>query len=425
MRWLLVLLSLSPLATATAQARTDLSLSVEAGPELDTNAHRIQPLIIRCSPGETCKDGTCCADPNDDNTCDTCQACTVDEQGQVEEPLTAGLMRLSGSARLVVRAADRHVISLGVSGGGKAFMSDEAGTADEVVQRADLGWGIQLPSLLLSVSGNYYDAFQRLSQRDFRTGTGLARLTIGRKEVPITLSSHAGYRGFEYKPLSSFSFHALTAGLELRSQLTSGPEDELVEWNLSLSYTVASRYFDGVALGLPERELGDECGLWQPLEKDPAGREDLNHVLRAEVRYLGNAEVALWYLLELNQSNSYGESFTRHALGLRFTTPLTWELFLTVKGVLQFSSFADPFFSSPTANVSLQTPEGLFTIDDENRSRLELTLSRDLTERVALMVRYGLYVNESISHTRLPQLAELKGFKRQTLFTGLRFEYDL
>jgi hypothetical protein len=423
MRWLLVLLALhlALFPHMTAQARTDLSLSVEAGPELDTNAHRIQPLIIRCNPGEICKNGVCCTD---DITCDTCRACTVDEQGQVEEPLTAGLMRLSGSARLVVRAADRHVISLGLSGGGKAFMSDEAGTADEVVQRADLGWGVQLSSLLFSVSGTYYDAFQRLSQRDFRTGTGLARLTLGREGLPITVSSYAGYRGFHYKPLSSFSFHALTGGLELRSQLTSGPADELVEWNLSLSYTVASRYFDGGALGLPERELGDVCGLWQPLEKDP-GREDLNHVLRAEVRYLGNAEVSLWYLLELNQSNSYGESFTRHALGLRFTTPLAWELFLTVKGVLQFSSFVDPFFSSPTANVNLQTPEGLFTIDDENRSRLELILSRDLTERLALMVRYGLYVNESISHTRLPQLAELKGFKRQTFFTGLRFEYDL
>lgn len=138
-------------------------------------------------------------------------------------------------------------------------------------------------------------------------------------------------------------------------------------------------------------------------------------MLRAEVAYLGNADVAIWYGLEINQSNSYGWGYARHIVGIRFTTRLVWEVFLTVKGVLQFSRFNDPL------TINLQSPE---EIDSENRSRLAIQLSRELSQRWSVVLRNGIYLNESSDKERRVQgQAYLQPYFRLTLFAGVRFEY--
>jgi hypothetical protein len=264
---------------------------------------------------------------------------------------------------------------------------------------------------VLALLGSYYDAYQRDSLRDFRTGTAGARLGL-RIRGPVRPALRIGYRGLQYKPLEDYNFHALRGGFDLSAALVSGEPDAPVDWNLALTYTAALRSFTGNLVGVPAEASADA----RPIKE--GDRQDLSQLLRLSVSYLGNADASLWYVLEHNQSNSYGETFTRHALGLKFTHQLFWEAYLTVKGVLQLSSFDDPFLISQTSTTSF------VSIEDENRSRLIVQLSRDITANIAVALRYSLYVNESVSHQELPQSEDISPFMRQTLFGGVRFELE-
>jgi hypothetical protein len=369
---------------AAVHAAPRLFATAEVGPELDTNAHRIQPIFVKVKEGEN----------------------TVGEYTTAEDdPVRAGLLRVTASGRLIWQLGSRHMLSAAYGGGGKVFFSDDARSADELVHEGSLGWGVQLPPGVLSLEGSFYDGYQRTSERDFRTGTGLVRLAIGQRVGGLAAAVAAGYRGLQYKPAADYSFHGPVAGVDLSSALTSGPADELVEWNLSLSYWLGHRQFEG------------EAGVLTGTSDTP--REDLIHLLRAEVNYLGNADASLWYSVEVNQSNSYAEGFIRHTIGLKFTSRLVWGLYLTAKGAVQLSWFRDPGVVSTD----------FLAVEDENRTRLVLQLARDLTPALSVLVRYGLYVNESVTPVDLPYPAEVEveieaipAYLRQTLFVGLRLE---
>jgi len=387
-------------------------LEAELGPELDTNANRVQSIHVPCPAGQTCVAGVCQPVGCSGASCEGGDSCI--EGG--EEAVVAGLMRLTASGRFQLRLG-RHALSAVLAAGGKLFLSNDARTADEIVQRLNLGWAALLPSsAVLSVEGSFYDAYQRESVRDFRTGGAVARLSLGRPAGGLGVMASGGYRALQYKPLADYSFQGPTAAIDLSSTLTRGAVGEQVDWNLTLGYSVGYRRFSGAAEGIPQPCPGrpeDICN--QPSDAD---REDLNHLFHLEINYLGNADATLSYGLELNQSNSHGETFQRHVLGIKFTAPLFQGIFFTAKGVLQFSQFRDPYLISRVPNQTF------VTIEDENRSRLLLQLARDLTPRISLNLRYGFYVNESVTPGTGDAQVRIPPFMRQTLFVGLRVQWD-
>ena len=93
-----------------AWADPQVTLSAELGPELDTNATRLQQL-----------------------------------SGAAEEPVTAGLMRLVAKGGIGLRLGQRHFLSLEYGGGGKLFWTEDAQSANELIQHLDLGWAVRLP----------------------------------------------------------------------------------------------------------------------------------------------------------------------------------------------------------------------------------------------------------------------------------------
>ncbi len=353
-----------------------LSLSAELGPELDTNAHRTTP----------------------------------ETGAQVSSPL----LRATLSAGLKLRLGLRHVLTLDYGGGAKVFMSDGARSADEGVQLGGASWGIRTGRALMWVSGTYYDAFQRVSVRDFRSGSGSVGVNFSPGGGAVAQLS-LGYRGLEYKPLPAYSFHGLTGSAQLGWRLTSGLGEAAVDWDLRVSYAAGLRVFAGDVTASPGRcqvGTGSAC-------TEPEQRTDLHHGLRAEIAYQGPAELSFSYLLEANRSNSYGESYTRHALALKFTAHLVWGIYLAAKGTLQLSRFDDPYLVSEVSTLSF------LTIDDENRSSLVLQLARDLGERFSVLARYGLYVNESSAQVTAGATdPTVTGYLRHTVFLGVRFEYS-
>ena len=273
---------------------------------------------------------------------------------------------------------------------------------------------------MLWVNGSYYDAFQQLSERDFRTGYGGLRFTMNHTPPSMEASFHLGYRGLQYKPLETYDFQGPMGGAAIKWALTSGDDDYQVDWTLGLSYTAAFRSYTGMLMGLREECPPD--GEGSPSEvciypKETA-REDLNMVARAEVNYLGNADATLWYAVEINTSNSFGETYVRHAVGLKFTAPLLWGVFFSAKGVLQIADMLDPYSRPVIQNLTF------VNIEEENRSRLVVQFSRDLVKRWSLNLRYSLFVNESTSMDVNSGDKEKPTFLRQTLYLGVRFEYE-
>jgi len=380
-RWLAVAVLVGCATPASVWGRTiSWHLAAEGGPELDSNALRVN------------------------------QPQTTD----LAAPAAAALFRLSGSAGVKLRLFERHLVALDYGGGAKIFVMDEGRPADELVQYASAGWGLPVGASALLVSGSYYDAFLRSSTRDFRMGAAGVQLAMGRLPAGLRATFDLGYRGLAYKPLPDYGFHALAGGLGVSWRGSSGPEHALVEWELRAAYLAGLRFFAGPVISLPER-----CGSGSefPCAED-AARRDLHHQLRLEARYLGSASGGLTYSLEVNRSNSYGESFVRHALGLRFTASMAWGLFLTAKATLQLSRFQDPFLISQVSTVSFAS------VDDENRSNLLVQLSKELSDRWAINLRWSLYVNESSTSGDAPAaLLPAGGFLRHTLFLGVRFEY--
>ncbi len=358
-----------------------LNLAAEAGPELDTNATRLQQTVS--------------AD---------------------EAPIRSGLIRFIAGGNMTLRPALNHLFVLDYGGGAKLFLSGAAQSADEVVQHGDLFWMAKLSPGTFSLSANYYDAIQRGSLRDFRTGGGSLQFALEKSAPAMTAAFHVAYRGLQYKPDSNYSFNGLQGGLSLGWNLTSNRGDAVADWNLSLSYTISPRFYNGEVV-LPQEQCGP--GDLNSFCTENSKRQDVNHLLRAEMSYLGDLSGSLWYAGEINRSNSYGETFTRHVVGIKFTSHLAWDVFLTAKCAIQLSRFRDPFFTSVVSNLSL------ISIDEENRSSLMAQLARDLSDHWPINLRYSLYVNESSSAAEMGSLTkETAEFLRHTLFLGVRFEYS-
>ena len=364
-----------------AHAEPKLNLSAEAGPELDTNATRLQQTV-----------------------------------SANEAPVQSGLMRFVAGGNVTLRPGLNHLLVFAYGGGAKVFLSEAARSADEVVQQGDLSWMVKLPPGTLSLSGNYYDAIQRGSLRDFRTGGGILQFAVDQLVRMTKAALHVGYRGLQYKPDTNYSFNGLQGGLALGWNPTSERGDAAADWNLSLSYTISPRFYNGEVV-LPSGQCGP--GSLNSFCIGNSKRQDMNHLFRTEINYLGDISGSVWYAAEINRSNSYGETFTRHVVGIKFTSHLAWDVFLTAKGAIQLSRFRDPFLTSVVSNLSL------ISIDEENRSSLMAQLARDLSDRWAINLRYSRYVNESSSATETGSVTkESAEFLRHTLFLGARFEYS-
>lgn len=407
MRWpvppplVLCLLILGP----TAEARTRLQVTAEAGPELDTNATRLH--TVRTSE---------------------------------EKAMASGLLRVMARGSLTQTLGERQVIQLVYGGGGKVFWDGEAAdTENELVQHGSLAYMLRLAPGLLWLQGDYYDAFQAESRRDFRSAQGALRLLVSHRPTTTQATLELGFRGLEYKPDSDrsdedcletadaacarYSSHGPQGGLGLSWTLTSGRDDEAVDWRIQVGYQGALRLFDSLPRGLRE-SCSDEvtapaaiCSYFKEGQ-----RQDLNHQVRLQIDYQGNADFSLWYLAEVNQSNSFGASFTRHVVGMKFTADLALGVSMSVKGVLQLRRDQDPAFIS-LGDVAAERGLTFINIEEENRSSLMAQLARDVLDDFTVLLRYSLQVNEAV--TASGEVASGPAYMRHTLFAGVRYEWDL
>jgi hypothetical protein len=372
------------LTAATARAQTEpppsderLNLRAEAGLEIDTNAHRTELIA-----------------------------------GVPNPPIvTSTLERFVLVGTLNDVAAPGEAVSIAATFAGKLFNSPQATDEDVAIAQTSLAWQHALrPGAALTVSGAYYEAFQRASanlldaedRRDFRSLAPTLQLTWPLSDR-IDLSASGGYRWFVFKPDRDFDFSAPTAGAELRWAYQ--PENG-ADWEALAGAGFERRAFGGPALigNCPQQGLA--CS-------GPDQRQDNFLNSHIELTRVGQVLAGVGYGLQYNRSNSYGETVLRHALSVRFAARFLG-IVLALRGELLLARYAQP---PPLTQVTVGAATSIESLDSENRSTLRVDLSRDLTDWLRVFARYTYYVNETTSGSPV-------SYHRQTALLSLVVSWD-
>jgi hypothetical protein len=374
-------------ASAPEPEPTDWSLQLEAGSEYDSNVHR-----------------------------------TERGGGEGDGVDASPLMRLGARHRLGWRRTSRERFTLASHGGLKLFASDSGQTENVAVVSADgaYEWGLPSRGAVVGLTGSYYDAIPyELAEpnqedadqgRHFRTGTGeVTAALVGPGGHRLT--AVAGYRAFHYKPEPDFDWRGEHGGLIYQGTFWRGDpdrDDDAASIDVSAGYRVERRDY-GVAARTsscadpdsPEVTCSSPTGL---------ERADLNHSLAAEAVYTGQRIYSARYELQVNDSNSFGETLVRQRLRLGFTTELWRDLYLTAEATALVHIYLDPLLIARDEQALT-----FVSIDEENRNSLSVHLSRRLSPSWALEGRYAIYSNEFTNQ-------ELT-FRRQTVYLGAVYRY--
>ena len=96
-----------------------------------------------------------------------------------------------------------------------------------------------------------------------------------------------------------------------------------------------------------------------------AQRRDWFHETGIELTYVGPLLVGVGYGVQLNLSNSFGQSLIRHIVTLKLAYRFPWSLYATLKAQLYTSVYLDPVLLDRAINS-----QQFITIEDENRNNV-------------------------------------------------------
>ena len=336
-------------------------------------------------------------------------------EGQAVDIESAPLARLGTRFALGYRPWRGEKLDFRGFLGTKLFTTEEAQSENVAVASVDGGysWALRSRPVVLGLRGSHYNAEnyeafgegRPVAGRTFATsGVEATTTLIGRPGHSVRLG--AGYRNFDYKPDPDFDWHGLSLSAGYRGSIWLGEpevEPDVASVDVTVRYRLDRRDYRGLA-------FRNQCGPQEALEPrcsipTDGGRHDLMHIALAELAYTGERLYSLRYQAQVNDSNSFTQSFVRHRVDVGMTTELIADIFLTARGTLQFNVFLDSLLI--TQDVNSQT---FVSIDDENRNSLSLVLSKDLSDAVTAEARYVIYSNEFATR-------ELD-FRRQTAYFG-------
>ena len=156
------------------------------------------------------------------------------------------------------------------------------------------------------------------------------------------------------------------------------------------------------------------CAYGQPIQDrcliaGTAQRADWFHEGGIELTYVGPLLVGVGYGLQLNLSNSFGQSLIRHVVTLKLAYRFPWQLYATLKAQLYASVYLDPVLLDRAFNT-----QQFITIEDENRNNVIVDLERPIGDTgLAVNARYSVFTNEI---TPSPV-----SFLRQVVYLGLTY----
>lgn len=218
--------------------------------------------------------------------------------------------------------------------------------------------------------------------RTFRTAAADIMLVL-RKDDARSLTLAIGPRYFAYKPRREYDWWgpSIAARLDLTLWEPSGGARSL---ELAAVLGFEARIYDSVAYtnACPEdAPPSPSCfGATSLLRRDRYQRAGV------ELTYTGRVIGTLGYQLTVIDSNSFGPSLLRHRGTLSATTELPKKLIGTVLATLQIDKYLDGL----VVEKDLQHQE-YTSLDDANRSSLQIRLARRMTDAFSLEGRVAVW----------------------------------
>jgi hypothetical protein len=348
---LLVLALCGPRATARGADGVAYGLRLEGGAEQDSNPARLEQVEGADTPA-------------------------VD---------AATALRLVAGGELTAASARGHRLSLAVEGAGRRFVQRQAQGEDMLVLDARGAGELALAARTrLAVAAHHYDVFQRARRlpdaRDFRSTAPSLRFEQGLGPARVGLGG--GWRWFTFKPERAFDFSGPSVFLDYRQAWAPALGEEGAEWDWGAAAAFEGRRFASIRCPSPS----------SPCPALPPGptRTDSFFSLALNANRTGDALLGAGAALQLNDSNSYGESLVRLAVHLRAVVLLPWQLSLAGRAELVGSRYAD---AVPVGQRMDSMAVSYVSIEEEGRSTLRLELARPLGRWAEAGVRYSLWAN--------------------------------
>ncbi|RMH37007.1 MAG: hypothetical protein D6689_21505 [Deltaproteobacteria bacterium] len=377
-RWAVAAAAIAAIAATPARAEPT-RVQVEAGAEYDTNVHRIERRA-----------------------------------GEDVAVQAAPLVRVGARVRGGVRPRASHRLSYDLFAGAKRFFGDardDAGRtpSDEdvaiVAARGAYAAALASRRAIVRAVGSYYDAIgdDRVdTARNFRSFDARGELVlVGPERHRFAL--HAGLRAFTFKPDGVFDYRADHYGARYTTEMwrsDSAGEADASSVEVAAAYRLERRDYAGAA-------LTDACD--PPCPAPSLGRVDLFHVASIEVTYTGDRVYAARYELQVDDSNSFGQSLVRHRVDAAVTTDVAFGVSATAKLTVLYNVFVDGLLVARDVNAQTGV-----SIEDENRNGLVVHLARPLAGGWTAEARYGLWSNEFAT--------DALRFRRQAVYAGLLYE---
>ncbi len=346
----LTALAIGLAASAGAARATPWGLSAEAGAEYDTNVERVET-----GPG-----------------LDTA-------------PIASGVLRLGVRADHKGDVAGGHY-ALALSDLTRVVSTGTAEIEDVTLLAGDVRWlhpvGDRPVSLGFGLTAADSQAIaDTVGARTFVNLGGDLLLQL-RDTDDRRLTLAVGGRHFEYKPDEEYDWDGPTANARLDVTLYHS-DDRTRSLELATLLAFEARMYGSAALG--------KCAPGQPPDCVVAteiSRADRYQRAGIELTYVGRQVLSLGYDVSVVDSNSYGQSLVRHRVTASATTSLPHKLYFTAIAILQIDDYLDGLVLQQDLQHTSFT-----SLDDENRSSIQLRLARALTPAWSIEVRAAAWRN--------------------------------
>jgi hypothetical protein len=270
-----------------------------------------------------------------------------------------------------------------VSGLARLVASSKVDDENVMLYLGELRWlrPIGSPALAAGIHLTVADSFGvsgETGARTFRNLGGDALLVLGRgDEHRLTLG--VGGRDFWYKPDRTFNWRGPVANARLDALLWQSPDHTR---NVELAGTLGfeARSYTSKALASCSPPGIDDCTI-----ATPARRRDRYQRAGIEATWTGGLVATGSYQLTVIDSNSFGQSLVRQRVVAAVTTELFGAVFVTTTATLQLDQFPDEILIDDILHQELTS------LEDENRSSLQILLTRKLSPTWSLEARGALW----------------------------------
>jgi hypothetical protein len=321
--------------------------------------------------------------------------------------ITAWVMRFGARAERKGKVAGGQ-LAFNISDLTRVVGNEDVAVENVTVVAGNLRWLHRLGErpVLAGVSATATDALplsDEIGARTFRNLGADAVLAL-RSEDEHELMLAFGIRDFTYKPAHEFDWTGPAVNARLGLLLWQAPaRTRSLELVTTLGFE--NRMFDDVALANacpPDAPPNPNCTAATTIQ-----RRDRYQRAGAELTWVGRQVAAVGYQITVIDSNDFGQSLARHRITASGTAALPGKIYGTLLAILQIDQYLD----GRLERGGVQQQE-FTSIDDENRSSLQLRLARTIAGQWALEGRAAVWRNLAGSAMELD-------FRRELVYLGV------